>query len=377
MKSQGMNLQVISDGYPRFPRKERIRDIDVLRLEHLQKPPKSSAKLEALIHRLNPNVVVQLMGLTSFLTPKFYENLKIPLIGILTSPIYKISEIARIGLKEIILNIDWLFIHIIGSMIPKLFIRRANSSIIYKFVVLSEKNRRRLIRLGICEQKVVCIPPGLEPEDLCIPYETRASKRTHKEATLGKKARTFQILYLGSPLSLRGIDTVIKAFSKVASEFHSCNLKILSRLDSANLKRKENKVRNLCLEEGVDDSVVFLSGVLSKEQVRKHILESMVVVLPFKIVMSDMPISILESMALGLPVISTRVDGISELLSERRGMLIDVGDYKQLAKAIIMLYRNEKLRKELADNAKQYMYLHPRWKTIKETFSKIVMEAKR
>ena len=67
----------------------------------------------------------------------------------------------------------------------------------------------------------------------------------------------------------------------------------------------------------------------------------------------SMPNAILEAMAAGLPVVSTRVGGSAEVVRHgETGLLVDSGDDAQLADALRTLLRNESLRKEFGARGK-------------------------
>jgi glycosyltransferase involved in cell wall biosynthesis len=58
-----------------------------------------------------------------------------------------------------------------------------------------------------------------------------------------------------------------------------------------------------------------------------------------------LPYVIIEAMASGLPIISTPVGGIPEVIKEGiNGFLINPGDYEALANRIIQLVQNKELR---------------------------------
>lgn len=67
----------------------------------------------------------------------------------------------------------------------------------------------------------------------------------------------------------------------------------------------------------------------------------------------NMPVVILEALACGLPVVSTRVGGISEMVNESNGLLVSPNDTEQLATAMQQLctthsmYDPEKLREPI------------------------------
>jgi glycosyltransferase involved in cell wall biosynthesis len=76
----------------------------------------------------------------------------------------------------------------------------------------------------------------------------------------------------------------------------------------------------------------------------------------------NFPVAILEAMAMGLPVVSTRVAGIPDVVEDGcNGFLIDPGDYRALADRILQLARNRDLREAMgqANVAKVRSEYHP------------------
>lgn len=66
-----------------------------------------------------------------------------------------------------------------------------------------------------------------------------------------------------------------------------------------------------------------------------------------------LPISVLEAMASSKPVIATHTGGVAEVVVEAKtGFLTTAGDIKNISKRLIMLLRDEGLRKEIGQNAK-------------------------
>jgi glycosyltransferase involved in cell wall biosynthesis len=93
---------------------------------------------------------------------------------------------------------------------------------------------------------------------------------------------------------------------------------------------------------GLMDRVTFLGWVNS--QSRDRVLKnSDIFVLPsYK---EGFPMAILEAMAWGLPVISTPVGGIPEMITpQQNGLLVQPGDINGLSDALRLLIENEELR---------------------------------
>jgi glycosyltransferase involved in cell wall biosynthesis len=81
-----------------------------------------------------------------------------------------------------------------------------------------------------------------------------------------------------------------------------------------------NRLQALTEEYGLENNITFLGNVPNAE-VQEHLCADNIFILMSR--NEGLPISVLEAMRAGLPVISTKVDGIPEQVDERNGILID------------------------------------------------------
>lgn len=91
------------------------------------------------------------------------------------------------------------------------------------------------------------------------------------------------------------------------------------------------------------------------------------------------PSKILSIMSAGIPVIATMnlVGDAPKLIKKAKcGYVFDAGDYKSLAKGILELYQNEKLRKELGKNGRKYIEEHLSVKVAADTYEKLFEKLK-
>lgn len=109
------------------------------------------------------------------------------------------------------------------------------------------------------------------------------------------------------------------------------------------------EVKAVAKQHGVLDSVEF-TGKLSKEIWIEKSKQFDIFINTTTI--DNTPVSVIEAMALGLPVVSTNVGGISYLIQHgENGMLVENNNALQMAEAIEELLRNAKKVNEIITNA--------------------------
>lgn len=109
-------------------------------------------------------------------------------------------------------------------------------------------------------------------------------------------------------------------------------------------------------EYGLDNFSLILSNTIGsrREDVLEFFRIANIYALPSYI--EGLPIALLEAMALGIPPISTRIYAIPEAVHHREtGILIEPGDSRALADAIIELKNSPELRQKLGRNASEYV----------------------
>jgi glycosyltransferase involved in cell wall biosynthesis len=87
---------------------------------------------------------------------------------------------------------------------------------------------------------------------------------------------------------------------------------------------------------GLQD-IVGLAGIRSSSEIREHVLQSRAFVLPS--FAEGLPVVLMESLALGRPVITTAIAGIPELVDSECGWIIPAGSEEALVEAMIAALR--------------------------------------
>src|SRR5262249_23780264 len=102
------------------------------------------------------------------------------------------------------------------------------------------------------------------------------------------------------------------------------------------------QLEEVAVELGVADRVHFL-GFLDEREIIEELVQSDLFVLSSFI--EGVPVSVMEAMAIGVPVIATNVGGTSELIEDgRTGLLIRPSDPQAIADAVIKMVDNYEFR---------------------------------
>ena len=110
-----------------------------------------------------------------------------------------------------------------------------------------------------------------------------------------------------------------------------------------------NEVKNLSEKYGLSKNVFFLGAV---SNVGDYLSQSKVFVLSSK--NEGIPVSILEAMNYGLPIIAPNIGGIPDFISSKNGILFDVDDKDALSNAMYSIVANNQLLSDLSFYNKEY-----------------------
>jgi glycosyltransferase involved in cell wall biosynthesis len=139
------------------------------------------------------------------------------------------------------------------------------------------------------------------------------------------------------------IATALRAFALIRAATPSVTLTV------AGSGPEREALGKLCTELGIADSVVFC-GRLDRDAMADLYRSASVVINPSRI--DNMPNSILEAMASGIPVVSTNVGGVPFILREGiTGIMIDAGNHVAMAEAVQRILADRQLAARISDAA--------------------------
>ena len=210
-----------------------------------------------------------------------------------------------------------------------LFLRHFNA-----VAAVSDLIAEELLRAGVAPQKVAVIGNGID-----------LSRFAGASPTLSEELNKGQGLLIGTAGRLipqKGIEYFLMAASEVLKEFPSLLFGIVG--EGPHRSTLERLIKDL----GIERSVVF-TGLRAD---MPNVYASLdVFVLPS--LEEGMPMTVLEALASGLPVIATKVGAVTKLVfPNQTGILVRPREAKDLAAALISLIEDPELRVRLGQNGR-------------------------
>jgi glycosyltransferase involved in cell wall biosynthesis len=157
---------------------------------------------------------------------------------------------------------------------------------------------------------------------------------------------SFKVVLPAMLIPLKAQDTAIKGFAEFVKKFDDAVLWLSGNTPNDLPLDYENSLKKLAKDSGIEGKVCFLGW---RKDVPALIKKADVMILTSTT--EGLPRSILEAMAIGTPVISTKAGGVVETIVDgENGMLIEIGDHMALADKLLAL-TNKQLRDKLVHNA--------------------------
>jgi len=205
---------------------------------------------------------------------------------------------------------------------------------------ISNHNVDELVRVGVEKEKIHIVRCGINPEEFVF---------QSKEVLIPP----YKICVLARLVEKKGIDTLIEAVSVLVKEGVDVSLEIAGDGPDA------QDLQKLISELNVNNEVKLL-GRIENSTVPGWLSEQDMFVLPARVDkngdMDGIPVVLMEAMSQGIPVISTKISGIPELvLDQETGLIVSADDPKELASAIQLLIEDQPLRNSLVKSARDHV----------------------
>lgn len=209
------------------------------------------------------------------------------------------------------------------------------------FIVLSRSWKAWFTGIGVAKEKIIIL------HNITAYPTINKAIQAEKQRDLDRPIR---FLFLGEIGKRKGVFDIIKAFAN-----HKETL-----IDKAMLRIGGNKNEDVLISAINDNElsdIVKFEGFVSGKVKIELLNWADVYILPSY--NEGLPISILEAMSYGMPIITTPVGGIPEIVDNTNGMLVKPGDNESIFKAMDYYIQNRGMVKiqgnESQNKAREYL----------------------
>ena len=227
------------------------------------------------------------------------------------------------------------------KFLPNIWADKILSGVTSKIICCCDTLRKDIAALEkINPKKIVTILSSINLENIKTSVSGSELKRDLKVPE-----ENFVIGTIGSMSPRKGHEYLLRAFHIVKKAVPNLSLIFIGHEEKFIKKNLEELAKNL----NVYDSVYFLG---KKERIIDYY--SMMDIFVLSSLCEGIPLVILEAMQMGIPVVSTNVGGIPEMISNNEtGILVPSQDPQSLSNSIIDLLLNSQKRQYLAKVASE------------------------
>jgi len=231
------------------------------------------------------------------------------------------SECAKVDFQNSLFGVGTFVIYHFERQIERIIYILSD-----KLVLLSPNLKEQIKNKAGQRQLKKCIVMPARPIDTTV--FNISNKFNNRNNILG---------YVGRLDKGKGVINLIKAFKLISNNIENIQLLIIG--DGPLFYELNNLVVNECLQ----DKIIFI-GWVSPEDVAKYLNKMKLMILPSY--SEGLPVSILEAMACGTPVLATSVGGIPDIIKDGyTGFILKNNTPEEIAKSIRNILNSNNLNK--------------------------------
>jgi glycogen(starch) synthase len=212
----------------------------------------------------------------------------------------------------------------LGAMVERRVLPRADA-----VIVLADRTRRLLSEGGVPVERIQVLPSGFDPELFAGAGEDRFPELPRP-----------RVAYVGRLAEQKRPDLVLRAFEQMRSNAH---LVVVGDGPQRLVLERQAKA-------GPRGDRITFTGFVAHGDIPDVLRSVDVLVMPSGY--EELGSVLVEAMAVGLPVVASRVGGIPEVVSDgETGLLVEPGDAASLGRAIDRLVADPALRRSMGQRA--------------------------
>lgn len=217
-----------------------------------------------------------------------------------------------------------------------------------KFISVSQYRANNIIKyLGIKDDQSIVVRNGIDESKFNYEMTDIEKNKIRQKYDIDKNDKI--IVYAGRIIHGKGIFELLKALQKV----NYANYKLLLVGAALNdLKEKTNFELDVEKEIQKLNGKVKITGFVKYDEISKIYKTSDLAIFP-SIMPDSAPLTVIEAMTCGLPIITTTSGGIPEYANDKCAIILKIDDklIDNIAKSIDDLLSNEKKRKQMGREA--------------------------
>ncbi len=178
-----------------------------------------------------------------------------------------------------------------------------------------------------------------------------------------------RLLFVGNISEEKGMMTILRALKTLKGSFDGIKLMVAGQAKEHSFYSKSVRFIE---ENGLGGSVHFL-GHLNEGELKEEYAKASIFTFPSK--QDVAPLALLQAMAAGKAIVTTRVGGIPYIVDDGvNGFLVDKEDFVSLADRVALFIKDSALRKKFGLNAQRKVFKDYRIDTITNRLYKIYKE---
>lgn len=204
-----------------------------------------------------------------------------------------------------------------------------------RVVAVSQALKQKLVEMGVEEESISVIYNGVDAQHF------------YRESSAGKED---YLLYVGNLKVDKGVIDLIEAYNRYRQGGGRLNLKVIGAGGAS------AKMREMLSQAGLSGYVEML-GAMKHHDVAPYVRSARALLLPSY--HEGVPNVLLEASACGIPVLSTKVGGIPEVVIEgKTGVLVEPGDIEALAEGMTRVGDSQQWQKDqIVAHAKKFDWI--------------------
>ncbi|MCW4053361.1 MAG: glycosyltransferase family 4 protein [Candidatus Bathyarchaeota archaeon] len=234
-----------------------------------------------------------------------------------------------------------------------------------RIIAVSDFTRRELLQYYKVKEAKICVIHNGVDVDKFKP----APDKLKAKAELGFNPEDKAILSVGRLYARKGLFTLIESMALVTRKFKNAKFIIAGK----GLSNEMKKLVNYATKIGVKDNIVF-TGYFPDKKLPK--LYQAADIFAFSTFYENLPFAVLEALSTALPVVTTTVGGIPEMIdSGKNGFLVQPSNSSELADRILYYLEHPAAASEMGLLARKIIEKHFDWRLIVKKVVRVYNEA--